>query len=76
MDCYTFIDVFEYYIDKIYATTVHEFTHACQSFNGSSFRHNMSISHYERPNDNPQWLKQLKAKALSNCVKQEPKKTT
>lgn len=27
-------------------------------------------------NDNPQWLKHLKAKALSNCVKQEPKKTT
>lgn len=30
----------------------------------------------KKPTENPQWLKQLKAKALSNCVKQNPKKTT
>ena len=72
MDCYTFIDVFEYYIDKIYATTVHEFTHACQSFNGSSFRHNMSISHYERPQEHESEiarLAQVLKKGIPNRLK-------
>jgi len=30
----------------------------------------------KNPMNNPQWLKQLKAKALRNCVKPESKKTT
>ena len=30
----------------------------------------------KKPADNPQWLRQLKSKAINNCVKQEFKKTT
>ena len=59
MDCYTFIDVYDYRINNIYATTVHEFNHACQAFNGSSFRKDYSVPHYQRPHEHESEIAKL-----------------